>query len=859
MRATDGAGAPTGADLVFDTIDANSIAGAPGAWYQFDFTPFRLEAETTYAIGAHSDTGDPLTNFVEWRTQAVGTYPGGQAYLPIATPRAWDGMFEEWGYHFAEATGVSSGEYTIKTGIYDAPTSLDEYAANANVGVSVGNGIIPAMVLEKQTLLAANNTVTFSNIDTLVSQWDTMAGVTSRHLVVLVNGASDSVADQDQFGFRFNGSVGADYNTQAMRGTNAAAAASRNTLSAIPLVGSITAANVANGFGSIVGIIPYAFNTANDKIALVLSGASEMEVTLGVERWDNVSAITSLEIFLNVGDFIVGSEFILAVVDERYLEEEDILAAPGTMNFAGITQTDGNLVTIGYLRSANAVSSDLVEVEINGDAVAANYHNQFLLGAGFAISAASGNNDDVGIVTGVVDDANTFGAFLFQANNYSDGVNQPHYLSMSGHHGTATSNNVAVYSGRRSNVAAITQLDFTSNGGGNFVAGSMMSLYRVPHFTISRQELAAPAATITFNNIPQGYEALQLNIYARTDNAGLNDLVMIEINNDNVAANYDSQLLAGVGAAVFAARDAADNAVIEIVGNTEGANEFGGGYAIFLSYSRTDKHKHYLSQSGRNENAVNIRSQRWENINAITRIELTPSFGANFIAGSVFELVGWMPSRLLQIEIDGAIEGSDDGNVSVPANANDWDFLLNGSVPFLESQEIIISSTQQQFIEWENNETTFTDASGQGHDATPTFRNVTSNLDVTAELISFVPVAPAVASNITILAPSDMIGPVVEPSELFNETVDTGIPGVPFIEDVMAPTGIPSIMFYVPLLMLLLCIVGLVVGKFSLLAQLIVMTIIIFAAAGIGVPAWIGLIFLLDGLAFVLASKQFGW
>lgn len=120
------------------------------------------------------------------------------------------------------------------------------------------------------------------------------------------------------------------------------------------------------------------------------------------------------------------------------------------------------------------------------------------------------------------------------------------------------------------------------------------------------------------------------------------------------------------------------------------------------------------------------------------------------------------------------------------------------------------------------------------------------------------PVSAAVASNFTILIPGDMIGAVVAPSELFNETVGP-IPGAPFVEDVMASAGIPAIMFYVPLLMLGICIVGLVVGKFSLLAQLIIMSIIIFASAGIGVPAWIGLIFLLDGLAFVLASKQFGW
>ena len=213
----------------------------------------------------------------------------------------------------------------------------------------------------------------------------------------------------------------------------------------------------------------------------------------------------------------------------------------------------------------------------------------------------------------------------------------------------------------------------------------------------------------------------------------------------------------------------------------------------------------------------------------------------------------------LKIFIDGIEKASVAlAGAFVPNNAFNWTFLQNNSVPFLESQVITINNTIRQIIEWQNSETVFTDSSGFGNDAFPTFRNVTSNLDVTMELIAFVPVSPAVASNFSISAPSDMIGPVIEPSALYNETVGP-IPGAPFIEDVMAGAGIPTTMFYVPLLLLGLCIVGLVVGKFSLLAQLIIMAIIIFAAGGIGVPAWIGLLFIIVGLAPVLASRQAGW
>jgi len=77
-----------------------------------------------------------------------------------------------------------------------------------------------------------------------------------------------------------------------------------------------------------------------------------------------------------------------------------------------------------------------------------------------------------------------------------------------------------------------------------------------------------------------------------------------------------------------------------IPGNTEGVGEFGGGTVFFPAYAETDRHKHFLHWSGRQENIIMLTSNRWEQTAAIIKIALTPQTGPNFLAGSVFELEG---------------------------------------------------------------------------------------------------------------------------------------------------------------------------------------------------------------------------
>lgn len=212
----------------------------------------------------------------------------------------------------------------------------------------------------------------------------------------------------------------------------------------------------------------------------------------------------------------------------------------------------------------------------------------------------------------------------------------------------------------------------------------------------------------------------------------------------------------------------------------------------------------------------------------------------------------------LSLSVDGTEEDITALAFSMTDNSNDWYTSLNGIITYLGYQEICVNGTQRQYVEWENDETTFTDLSGNGNDALPAFRTGTSDACVTAELISFDPYSTATAGDWSIDDPDDMITAEGTPEGFYDETLNTTVPGVPVIVDVM-PAGVSTNMFIVPLIMVVMCIIILLVGKYSLLASVIIATLALFAANPLGIPPWIPIIFFLDGLAMVFASKQFNW
>jgi len=104
IRATDGDGKPTGADLTSGTTNANNFTTDPvGAWYEITLAEYTLAANTKYAIVCRAPSGD-ASNDVGWRVDLSSpTYEEGWALYSGNSGVSWtsyyteDLMFEVWG------------------------------------------------------------------------------------------------------------------------------------------------------------------------------------------------------------------------------------------------------------------------------------------------------------------------------------------------------------------------------------------------------------------------------------------------------------------------------------------------------------------------------------------------------------------------------------------------------------------------------------------------------------------------------------------------------------------------------------------------------------------------------------------
>lgn len=90
----------------------------------------------------------------------------------------------------------------------------------------------------------------------------------------------------------------------------------------------------------------------------------------------------------------------------------------------------------------------------------------------------------------------------------------------------------------------------------------------------------------------------------------------------------------------------------------------------------------------------------------------------------------------MNIYIDGLLEGSAAFAVSITDNANNLVIGANGSMPYLYYAKITVGGVLRGSWEWQY-AATFTDLSGNGNDATPSFRTTTTDADVSVSVISY--------------------------------------------------------------------------------------------------------------------------
>lgn len=242
------------------------------------------------------------------------------------------------------------------------------------------------------------------------------------------------------------------------------------------------------------------------------------------------------------------------------------------------------------------------------------------------------------------------------------------------------------------------------------------------------------------------------------------------------------------------------------------------------------------------------------------RIDITDNNGGAYT--SIAEMEIMQPT--FQIMVDGITEDASLDVTSVPDNSSNLQFFINNGMPYVESANITIDGALQASWEWEYN-TIFTDLSGNGHVATPTFRSSSSDPDVSAELISFGPVieakAPGYSVNITT---AGWITSNMTMSGNFTTTTNSTYPGSIIISDVTTAGNVPIqllelILGGVIVLSLSLFISGLMRKnrEGSLIVKILIIAsgLGIFIAVGI-IDNWILYLFLMISIALAMAASE---
>jgi hypothetical protein len=498
---------------------------------------------------------------------------------------------------------------------------------------------IPTVTVAKTTLEAAAETVTLTYVAPSVS-W------TPRHLVIRWSARSnEAVSVERGVSLRLNEDTGSNYNDQRLDGAVEAETAGRATdATNIANIGVDTGdSSAAYGWSSGEFIIPDALSTRTDKSVVGFSGAIEQRVRIGAGRWANTAAITSISLSQDgSGAFLAGSTFELCVVDESFNVSETILTSSSStsgMGVTGIAGINGDLVCIATLRSTRSDVADSVRTRLNGDTTDTNYNTQRMTGDNTTAGTSETNFPQNASCTAANSEANNFGAYVNQISNFSDGSNDRVQMCLNGfHEGSTPRSYVGFEVVHWNNTAAVTAVTLWCNGY-QFVANSMLSIYAVPKNLIARQELSGTTTSVTFSDIPQTYDHLELSTYARAVGTAVGTrAVGIDVNADSTATNYSTQTNYGQGTGIVAYQ--ADNQFLTTIpAQTATANHFGGGTHTFYNYTKTDRHKHYLSSGGLETSSISLISARWENTDAITSLVVKCN-ADDFVAGSVFELRG---------------------------------------------------------------------------------------------------------------------------------------------------------------------------------------------------------------------------
>lgn len=147
----------------------------------------------------------------------------------------------------------------------------------------------------------------------------------------------------------------------------------------------------------------------------------------------------------------------------------------------------------------------------------------------------------------------------------------------------------------------------------------------------------------------------------------------------------------------------------------------------------------------------------------------------------------------LDLYIDSVLEDTAAlGGATVSNNTANWTIGSANITPYIEYFTINVGGIERCDVRWEYG-TTFTDLSGNGNDATPSFITSSSDPHVSAMLSSFLPVEEADAPDYTLTDPPDFITSTPGMSGNFTaSTLNITAPGWPVITAVAIAGSVPE-------------------------------------------------------------------
>ncbi len=160
-----------------------------------------------------------------------------------------------------------------------------------------------------------------------------------------------------------------------------------------------------------------------------------------------------------------------------------------------------------------------------------------------------------------------------------------------------------------------------------------------------------------------------------------------------------------------------------------------------------------------------------------------------------------LADNTLKTFVDGVEADSDSIGGSIVDNANAWAFTTNYSMPYVEYIKVTVGGVLVGHWYWEN-ATTFTDQSGNSNTATPTFRTVTTDADVSATIKAFTAANASVFSSGDDDAGPEMVTsgdlPPVFAGFYINLHAED-FPGGPSINSFLDDRNVPYTAFWIPL------------------------------------------------------------